>query len=70
MSTKSWWTIIDFTWTNGRWDYVTEFEDTELKIKDVRGINSQLKLLKPTEAQKMLGVWLSPDGSNDKKLKS
>ena len=27
-----------------------------------------LRLLKPTEAQKMLGVWLAPDGNNDKQV--
>ena len=65
---KSWWTLIDFTWDKGRWKYVSEFEEAELKIKDIVGRNTQLNLLKPSEGQKMLGVWLSPDGSNDKQI--
>ena len=65
---KSWWTIIDFTWEKGRWKYVKEFEEAELRIKDAQGINRPLKLLQPNEAQKMLGVWLAPDGNNEKQI--
>ena len=39
-----------------------------MKIKDAMGRNRQLKLLKPNDGQKMLGVWLSPDGSNNKQI--
>ena len=65
---KSWWTLVDFTWTKGKWKYATEFEDAELIIKDAERQNRTLRLLEPSESQKMLGVWLAPDGNNCKQI--
>ena len=44
--------------------YATDFEDAELVIKDGEGQSQTLRLLEPSESQKMLGVWLAPDGNN------
>ena len=65
---KNWWTIVDFTWTHGHWKYTAEFEDAELLIKDFEGHSKTLRLLEPTESQKMLGVWLAPDGNNRRQI--
>ena len=65
---KSWWTIVDFTWNKGRWSYASDFEEASLRIKSVTGQLEDLRLLSPFEAQKMLGVWLAPDGNNTKQI--
>ena len=65
---KSWWTLVDFTWTNGNWDYSKDIDDVCLSVKDSGGNLQQLKQLAADEAQKMLGVWLAPDGNNKKQV--
>ena len=66
--TKSWWTLIDFTWKDGKWSYSEDMDDVNIAIKDVNGNLVELNQLAANEAQKMLGVWLSPDGNNDKQI--
>ena len=65
---KSWWTLVDFTWTNGNWDYSKDMDDVYVSVKDSGGNLQQLKQLAADEAQKMLGVWLAPDGNNTKQV--
>ena len=43
-------------------------DDEEIKIKDNNGTITKLTQLASFEAQKMLGVWLAPDGNNDKQI--
>ena len=66
---KSWWTLVDFTWTNGNWDYSKDMDDVYLSVKDISADIKQLKQLVVDEAQNMFGVWLSPDGNNTKQVK-
>ena len=65
---KSWWTLVDFTWSDGKWEYSDDMDDEEIKIKDNNGTITKLTQLASFEAQKMLGVWLAPDGNNDKQI--
>ena len=65
---KSWWTLVDFTWKDGKWRYSEDMDDVDIAIKDVNGNTVELKQLAANEAQKMLGVWLAPDGNNDKQV--
>jgi hypothetical protein len=64
---KSWWYLIQFKWINGKWDNESRnnmVEDIRLLTKDKDDIRTELKYLEVDEAQKMLGVHLSPDRSN------
>ena len=65
---KSWWTLVDFTWHNGKWDYNSDMNDVSIEIKDSNGQQKVLEQLAANEAQKMLGVWLAPDGNNKKQV--
>ena len=68
---KSWWYVIHFNWKNGQWSYgnldnvITE----SLTCKDKDGIRRELKYLPSNQSEEMLGVFLSPDGSNDRQIK-
>ena len=66
---KSWFGLIDFEWIDGEWHYATDMKDVELLVKNASGEESQLKLLGPKEAKRMLGVFLAIDGSNDVQIK-
>ena len=61
---KSWGSLIDFTWNNGDWEYTTDFENNNLRVKESNGEYVEIDMLKPTEAKKMLGVYLAVDGNN------
>ena len=65
---KSWWTLVDFTWSNGKWKYAEDMDDEKIYIKDKDGNPTELIQLVSYESQKMLGVWLAPDGNNDKQI--
>ena len=66
---KSWFGLIDFEWIDGEWQYATDMEDVALLVKNANGIETQLKLLQPHEAKRMLGVYLAIDGSNNVQVK-
>jgi hypothetical protein len=64
--TKSWWYLIHFSWKNGNWRYETRCnmpEDINLSAEDKDNNRTNLCYLESLEAQKMLGVFLSPDGN-------
>ena len=65
---KSWYTLVDFQWIDGSWNDVSEFEDVSISLKNSEGEVVSLKQLAADEAQKMLGVWLAPDGNNRKQV--
>jgi len=43
-------------------------DDVTISIKDTDGELKELTQLAADEAQKMLGVWLAPDGNNEKQV--
>ena len=65
---KSWYTLVDFQWSDGNWTYSSKFEDVCLSLKNSKGELVTLKQLAADKAQKMLGVWLAPDGNNRKQV--
>jgi exonuclease III len=70
---KSWWYLIHFTWDKGKWEYGntdTIVEDIVLTAEDKDNNRTELKYLEASEAQQMLGVYLSPNGSNDTQFKA
>ena len=62
---KSWYGLVDFEWINEEWRYASDMKEFELLGKNSNGDASQLKLLAPHEAKRMLGVFLAIDGSKD-----
>jgi len=67
---KSFWFLIDFTWTAGRWRYKTIAEcQGDLSVKDIHGKRSVLRRYEVSEAQETLGVYLAPDGNHQAQIK-
>ncbi len=68
---KSWYYLIHFKWSNGKWTYGDPHDMVNEALtclnKDDERI--ELKALPVTQAEEMLGVFLSPDGSNATQLK-
>ena len=69
---KSWWYLLHYQWhEDGTWTYGT---NTSLSNKAITCKNPEdewedLKYLPSDTSKKMLGVYLTPDGSNDIQLK-
>ena len=67
---KSWWYLIHFDWTKGdpKFGKLEELRKQTLEGKDKDGTTVQLEYLDPSIAKEMLGVFLAPDGRNDRQL--
>ena len=63
---KSWWYLVDFVWAHGKWIAHDAEPDADLVASSSTGEILSLKRLYCNEASKMLGVWIAPDGSNNK----
>ena len=61
---KSWWYLVEFVWSKGKWTYNDAGETVDLKAQDMHGKTLSLKYLLHNEAKEMLGVFLAPDGNN------
>ena len=66
---KSWYGLVQFDWVDGEWSYSSDMQDAVISVKDLKGKQTQLQLLDPHEAKRMLGVFLAIDGSNDVQIK-
>ena len=66
---KSWYGLVHFNWVDGEWSYSSNMNDVSVSVKDMAGKETQLQLLNPHEAKRMLGVFLAIDGSNDVQIK-
>ena len=61
---KSFWYLIDFKWKSGKWRYSTPDETPgRLTVRDLHGVDRTLRRLHHTEAERTLGVYISPDGN-------
>ena len=65
---KSWWYLVEFVWSKGKWAYNDAGETLDLIAQDMHGKSLSLKYLLHNEAKEMLGVFLAPDGNNVKQL--
>ena len=67
---KSWYYLIHFEWKNGKWSYgdMNNVLEDSLKCLDKNNVIHELRNKAPSEATEMLGVFLAPDGNNDKQL--
>ncbi len=62
--TKCYWYVISYKYHDKQWVYDTNPPDSPLTIPLPDGSRAEIVVLLVTEARKMLGVWLSPDGSD------
>ena len=61
---KTFWYLIDFSWSSGRWKYKSVDESPgSLWINDIEGIRKEVRRCEPCDAQETLGVFLAPDGN-------
>ncbi len=62
---KSFWYNIDFRWKGSHWQYTSdEPGPTTLLMRDHTQNASPIQQLLANDAQRMLGVYLAPDGNN------
>ena len=67
--TKSWYCLIDFEWNEGEWSYKSEMDDVDITVKNGDGMRCPLSSIAPSEARRMLGVYLAADGNNTTQVK-
>ncbi len=61
---KTFWHLIDFSWSSGKWKYKSTDEcPGSLFIKDIEGNRKEIKRWGTHEAQETLGLFLAPDGN-------
>jgi len=65
---KCWWYSINFKWTNGKWKYEDAGTDIALTVRDKNNVERILPTAKSSEAMKMVGVHLAPDGNESEQL--
>lgn len=63
---KSWWSLVDFTWKDGKWGCTMDMYYIAISIKDLEWSIVELVQLVEDKMQKNLGLWLAPGGKNNK----
>jgi len=58
------WHLIQPTWQSGSWTYESSSNHHQLHVPDDSGRSIRIPQLEVSEACKMLGVRLAPDGNN------
>ena len=64
-TSKSWWYYVDYIWKGGKWIATDVPESSSLHLSTTQH-SVPLKRLQCSTASEMLGIWMSPDGSQDK----
>ena len=62
---KSWWYMVDYVWTRGKWKATNAGQDLDLFATSPSGDLISLKRLHAHEASKMLGIFVAPDGNTE-----
>ena len=67
---KNWFYLIHFDWDDGKWTYgnMNSILNDNLSAKNVENQRRSLQYVDPSKAQEMLGVFLAPDGNNNKQI--
>ena len=64
---KCWWYLINFLWKDGKWFYDDQKNTCpHMTVKLPNGERAPLPQKGPNEASEVLGIWLAPDGNNEK----
>ena len=69
---KSWWYLLHYVWdSRGDWTYgsLDNIENNVLTSNTATNVVEPLEYLDPDEGKKMLGVYLTPNGSNEIQIK-
>ena len=67
---KTHWYLIDFKWTQGKWEYATaEDAPAKLYMRDSEGQLHKIQRLSINQAERTLGVRLAPNGNNAAQIK-
>ena len=61
---KSFWYLIDYTCSNGKWEYASPDESDNIYLLDFNGNKTPLEKKAPVDAVKTLGVFHSPAGDH------
>ena len=64
--TKSFWYLVDYVYTGGKWRYRSKDEmPGDLTVLDAAGVRQTLTRHEPDHAEKTLGVFMAMDGNNE-----
>ena len=64
---KCWWYLINFLWKDGKWFYDNQTNTSpQMTVKLPNGERVPLSQKGPDKASEVLGIWLAPDGNNEK----
>ena len=63
---KSWWYLVEFVWIRGSWVPTDAGNNLHLHATDASGAQVELTYLPCHLASKMLGIWMAPNGNNEK----
>ncbi len=67
---KCFWYAIKFQWSNNKWTYMNQEQaPAKLMVQDKTGQLVTIPCLKPSKAQRTLGVQLALDGNNKEEAK-
>ena len=67
---KCWWYLVEIRWKkDGTWEYYQGEREGVMKVQDKDNNWGTLKHLQVTEAKKMLGVYLAPNGDDSHQKK-
>jgi hypothetical protein len=60
---KSYWYLVSFKWTGGRWSYSSITDNPAvLYMNDINKTQKTVRCIPTHQAQETLGVWISPNG--------
>jgi hypothetical protein len=61
---KTFWYLIDFDWSGGRWTYKSNADAPgTVLLNDIEGVPKELRRCEVYNAQETLGILLAPDGN-------
>ncbi len=67
---KSYWYLVSFTWSGGRWSYASILEaPATLFMNYIHEVRKTVRRISPHDAEETLGVWIAPDGNTDVQCK-
>ena len=64
---KCWTYLVHFEWDHSEWSY-GRVPESKLYAYDANNVKKEIKMISPSRAEEMLGVFLSPDGSDQKQI--
>ena len=66
---KCWWYMLQFQEMDHSCEYKENHDNRTLTVLDPKGVEKEIQLFHPTQAQEMIGVFIAPDGNHVQQLK-